>query len=60
MSEFDPADNVVIALYGPPEYFETLTNADDYAPEEEELSFFGKLLALFRRLIDFLKGLFNR
>ena len=57
MSEFDPADNVVIAVYGPPEYFETQTDADDDKPEEE-LSFLGKLLALFRRLVDFLKGLF--
>ncbi len=58
MLDFDPAENTMIAVYGPPEYFETLTDepSDD---QEENQSFFGKLIAILKRLIDFIKGLFQ-
>ena len=59
MPDFEPAENTMIAVYGPPEYFETLTEeqSDD---REEDRSFFGRLLALLKKLIDFIRGLFTR
>ncbi len=59
MFDFDPSENTMVAVYGPPEYFET-QNDDPSEDSGEETSFFGKLLAVLRRLIDFLKGLFTR
>ena len=60
MLDFDPSDNVVVAVYGPPEYFETLTDETPAEQPEEDASFFGKLIGLIKKLIDFLNGLFTR
>lgn len=59
MPDFEPADNTMIAVYGPPEYFESMT--DEHADgTDEKQSFLEKLLAVFKRLVDFIKGLFTR
>ena len=60
MPDFEPSENVVIAVYGPPEYFESLTDEPPTEQPEEDTSFFGKLIGLIKKLIDFLKGLFTR
>ena len=58
---FDPEENTAICMYGPPEYFESLTDpSGDATPiEVEEETFFGKIVAAIKKLIDFLKGLFK-
>ena len=61
MTIFDPAENTVVCMYGPPEYFESLTDTgSDAAPAEtEDETFFGKIIAALKKLIDFIKGLFK-
>ena len=61
MFEFLPEENTAICMYGPPEYFSDDETAIDYTPvETEDETFFGKIVAALRKLIDFIKGLFNR
>lgn len=61
MTIFDPAENTVIAVYGPPEYFESLnseTQTAESAQDPENQSFFSKLIGLFKKLFEVIKGLF--
>ena len=61
MTIFNPEENTAICMYGPPEYFESLTDTDtDAAPvEAEDETFFGKIIAAIKKLFDFIKGLFK-
>ena len=47
-------------VYGPPEYFDDPSSEHSGNPDESEKgSFLDKIIALFRKVIDFLKGLFS-
>ena len=59
MNEFFPEDNTMVCVYGPPEYFEDPTTGSGDADEPEKNTFLTWLAGLFRRLLDFLKGLFS-
>ena len=58
MKGFDPAANTEVCVYGPPEYFSSIAEETNTEPAEE-LSFFEKIIELFKKLIEFIKGLFN-
>ena len=59
MSKFEPADNTLVAAYGPPEYFET--QAEDSGSDEktDADSFFSKLIAIFKKIFELIKSLFQ-
>lgn len=61
MSVFRPEENTAICMYGPPEYFESLTDEENSVPTEltEEPSFFEKIVQAIKKLLDFIKGLFK-
>ena len=62
MTIFDPEQNTAIAMYGPPGYVDDTTRIDielEPTPFVEE-SFFDKIAALFKKVLDFIKGLFVR
>ncbi len=60
MHDFFPEDNTMVCAYGPPEYFDDpISDNNDNAAEAEKESFLTKLIGLFRKLLDFLKGLFS-
>ena len=57
---FTPEDNTMVCVYGPPEYFDDPSSEHSgNSDESEKGSFLDKIIALFRKLIDFLKGLFS-
>lgn len=60
MNDFIPEENTMVCVYGPPEYFEDPTSGNNGdADEPEKNSFLTWLTGLFRKLLDFLKGLFS-
>lgn len=60
MNEFFPEENTMVCVYGPPEYFDAPTSDNNYGSDEPEKdSFLTWLSGLFRKLLDFLKGLFS-
>ena len=58
MSVFNPEDNTVVCLYGPPGAFDDPDAPVIEPAPAEETSFFGKIAALFRRIFDFIRNLF--
>ena len=59
MDVFDPADNTMVCVYGPPEYFENgETQPDENGTVIEKQSFLSRLIGLLKKLFEAIKGLF--
>ena len=59
MSKFDPAENTMIAAYGPPEYFEPQTEDSGSGEKTDSDSFFSKIFAIFKKIFELIKSLFQ-
>ena len=60
MNAFLPDENTMVCMYGPPEYFEDLSTAQEQPTEQPaRQSFFERIAEMFQKLISFIKGLFG-